>query len=560
MNGVLPGLSILQLLPFLPMLAMPAAAWASQTHKSIAVPSRSLLVPAEAGRGAPSMDGRVGLRVPSGACGWSCSPALAASEGTSLAERQRSALPSGIADGAAASHPGETAPSAGGVPGMVDSPMASHIENVVDLRTFGRAVGDGSDATAAIRAAMASADAPVVKVPVGVYGLSAGTYAAGSAVSLVGEGIGKSIIRLQADCAQSGDLLHWVGRDDVLVQDLTLDLNGCAAGSLSGGLAVTGGRSLRLVRVAVVGAGAGPWLLASLNGISHAQVVGSRFQARAAQSSQNQGINVSASYAQGDDVLIEGNTLVNTGALANVRHLRFLGNDVSGWGYGAGISTNPVHSADAVIAGNVLHDSGIGQDADGAWPNGIESWGPRAVIAGNRVSNVAAGLFIGGPDSTVTCNVVTGAGKRADGVGEAGLILGYVSAAQNANGSTLLGNVVADDGTGTTRFGLRDNARTAGVHAPLAANIFAGSVAAARIVGGTNTSRRAAGAAARAEASWKLECCPGRGRGSFGFGVPDSVRLASQAHALPREHDVDQGTDKPPERFSDGCHGSKSLP
>ena len=391
--------------------------------------------------------------------------------------------------------------------GIADPPVASRIESFVDLRKFGQVAGDGSDATAAIRAAMASADAPVVKVPAGVYGLMPGTYLAGSAVSLVGDGIGRSIIRLPNNCAQLGDLLHWEGRNDVLVQDLTLDLNGCAAGSLSSGFAVTGGHGLRFAHVSIVGAGAGPWLLASLNGVSHAQVVGSRLQARAAQSIQNQGINVSASYAQGDDVLIEGNTLVNTGALANVMHLRFLDNDVSGWGYGAGISTNPVYSADAVIAGNVLHDSGTGQDADGAWPNGIESWGPRAVIAGNRVANVAAGLFVGGPGSTVICNVVTGAGKRADGAGDAGLTLGYVSVAQNANGSTLLGNVVEEDGTGTTRFGLRDSAHTAGVHAPLASNAFAGAVAAVHIAGGTDTSELAAGAVSTSRGQ---EC--GRGR------------------------------------------------
>ena len=228
---------------------------------------------------------------------------------------------------------------------------AAGSEDLVDLANFGRTVGDGSDATAAIRAAMASVNAPAVKVPAGVYGPAPGAYVAGSTVFLVGDGIGRSIIRLPAACFQSGDLLQWVGCDDVLVRDLTLDLNGCAAGSLSSGLAVAGGHGLRLVRVSIMGAGAGPWLLASLNGVSHAQVVDSQLKAQAAQSSQNQAINVSASYAQGDDVLIEGNTLVNTGALADVTRLRFLGNDLSGWGYGAGIRTHPVYSADGIIAG-----------------------------------------------------------------------------------------------------------------------------------------------------------------------------------------------------------------
>jgi hypothetical protein len=372
--------------------------------------------------------------------------------------------------------------------GTASRTLAARAGDIVNLREFGAALGDGSDATAAIAAAMASSASPTIHLSAGTYRLRAGTYTAGSSVSLVGDGAGKSIIQLPPGCSQTGDLLVWAARSHVTIQDVTLDLDGCTANGLAGAFSLAGGSDIRLQRVAIVNAGTGNWLEASINGSLLGWIQDSYFQFTAPQTIQNQAINVSSSYAQADGWHIKNNTLVNSGALVNAAHLEFVGNNVSGWGYGAGISTSPTLSPDALIAGNMIHDSATGKDQDGAWPTGIEGWGPRQVVTGNKVVNVAAScVFIGGPSQSVTGNWCQGAGKRADGAGSPAFQIGYVSASQSGNGSTLLGNTVVNDGTGTTIYGLADSAATAGVYAPLAANTFVGATAAASITGGTST-------------------------------------------------------------------------
>jgi len=361
--------------------------------------------------------------------------------------------------------------------------LADRAADWINLKDFGTAVGDGSDATAAIVAAMAVATSKTIYIPAGTYGLTTGTRTASSAVSLVGQGAGKSIIRMPASCTQTGDILVWVARSNVTIQDLTLDLNGCTASGISGGLSVAGGANLTINRVSIINAGSGPWLQISLNGVTAAQVTNSYIHRTAAATTQNQAINVSSSYAAADNLLISGNTLVNSGTLVNATHLRYIGNSVSGWAYGAGISTHPTQSANATIADNVFYDSGVAVDADGAWPNGIESWGPHAVITGNRVSNVAAGLFVSGPNSLLSGNTVYAAGKRNDAAGAASYTLNYTDASRNAIGTTMVGNVALDDGSGLAKYGLWTSVGVTSAYAPLIANYFTGATAATLLNG-----------------------------------------------------------------------------
>jgi hypothetical protein len=363
----------------------------------------------------------------------------------------------------------------------------------VPIASFGLAL-PGADISSTLAVAFASTVSPTVIFPSGVFTFQPTSLVAGSAVSLIGQGAGQTVLQLPGSgCSVAGAaaILSWVSRSNITIRNLTIDLNNCA-GPIGGGsapasvVAITGGGQVHFDHAAVVNMGTGKWLEISLNGVSHVWVDHNYLHATAAQTIQNQGLNISSSYTLGDDVHFEDNTLVNTGALANASHFKARGNDISGWAYGAGISTNPTASPDAQLVENLIHDSATGVDQDGAYPTGIEGWGQRQQVVGNTISNVAAAcIFVGGPSQNVTGNRCQGAGKRADGVKSPGIQIGYVNSTQNGNGSALVGNTVIDDGTGTTTYGYADQTGVNGVYAPLASNAFAGALGAMNIVAGT---------------------------------------------------------------------------
>jgi hypothetical protein len=164
--------------------------------------------------------------------------------------------------------------------------------------------------------------------------------------------------------------------------------------------------------------------------------------------------------------------------------LTFCGNEIINWSYGAGVSTGQGTTPDALICNNKIHDSGIGADSDSFYPTGIESWGLRNVILGNTISNVAAsGIYIGGPSSTVTGNKIIGSGKRGVGFPNPGIQIGYVNSTYNGNNSIISANVVIDDGTTTTNYGLADTASNTGTI--VFGNKFSGNLGPTSISGAT---------------------------------------------------------------------------
>ncbi len=392
-------------------------------------------------------------------------------------------LPTGMGGTGGAGGVGGTGFTATG--GIAARAPADRAADAINLREFGIAIGNGSSATSAISAAFSSTTSPTVQISSGVYGLGTGTYTAASGLSLIGAGIGQTVIQLPSSCSQTGDLLRWINKSNIHIQDLTIDLNGCSvANGLSGAVSIFQGSNIYLERVSIINAGSSGWLEFSANGTAHGWLTDSYFQATAPHSTQNQAINLSVSGGAVSDWHIERNTLINTGALISGNNIHFVANEISGWGYGAGVSTGQGTTNNSIVQGNRIHDSQTGLDSDSTYPNGIEGWGANDSYNGNTIWNIAAScIYSGGANQIVSNNLCWGAGKRADGVGAVGIQSGYLNSGANGNGSSIVSNKVRDDGTGTTTYGYGDSVSSSGV--TLRSNIFAGSLGAANIVGNT---------------------------------------------------------------------------
>lgn len=131
---------------------------------------------------------------------------------------------------------------------------------------------------------------------------------------------------------------------------------------------------------------------------------------------QNEGI-LSIDGAGAGPGVIRHNIFTGTGLEVNAHDTVIEDNTITGWEFGAAITTDiEFHCYNLTLARNVL-TGGIGQDVNGVWVNGIESWCPNTVIDGNMVyNNAGEGIDVGGYNSIVTNNVVFD-----NGTGTAGL-------------------------------------------------------------------------------------------------------------------------------------------
>ena len=304
-----------------------------------------------------------------------------------------------------------------------------------------------------------------VSLPGGAHPFAPMPFVAASSISLTGSQASPTILRLPKGSVCSRGFFRWVNAHHVTIKDLTIDLNGATApNGICPVINVTGGSGFMIDNVHVVQAGAGRWILLSINGASDGKVLNSSFQASAIQTVQNQGLNVSTSYGHVINWSFTGNTFVNTGVALSGFGTRFSRNTIRGWGYGAGVSVGKSTSDQVLISDNTISDSGRQRDADGIFPNGIEDWGINTTIVNNRITDVAAnGIYIGGRNGRVCGNTINGSGKRADGIGAPGIQVGYVGPAANGDGSVLIRNRVLDDGSGTTSVGFADMPSTRGV-------------------------------------------------------------------------------------------------
>jgi hypothetical protein len=90
--------------------------------------------------------------------------------------------------------------------------------------------------TAGLTAAFASPNPQVLQFGPGTYNLSCAQLTASSSISLVGAGMGTTVLRYPAGCTFTAPALLWDAKSNVKVADLTIDLNTPTYPSLTGGL------------------------------------------------------------------------------------------------------------------------------------------------------------------------------------------------------------------------------------------------------------------------------------------------------------------------------------
>jgi len=171
-----------------------------------------------------------------------------------------------------------------------------------------------------------------------------------------------------------------------------------------------------------------------------------------------QGVNESILISGADGVCtfgnITNNICTNAGILTQGHYLNFIGNHISAWKYGAGISCQPTNqnSLYCKFIGNTCFGNYTGLDSDGFTNQGLEIFGGYHSVVGNTCSNVSgAGIFLGSSYSTVQGNVCYNNGTYTGTADTFGIALGA-----GASGSTVTGNTCFETAFpgGTQNYGI----------------------------------------------------------------------------------------------------------
>jgi hypothetical protein len=364
----------------------------------------------------------------------------------------------------------------------------------------------------ALVAAMASASQNVkVFFPRGVYLTSCpssdGEFAAGSNVSLYGEGVGASTIQFANNCAFNA-AFEWNGKSGFSVRDLAIDLNSALAvgasatcASLKSVLYATGNSAhwdvskvnfLNMRRCeTAVGAFANNGQTISdfsINNLYAQELTTDGALSHCLYSGENSSSAV-VTRANLNDVTCVGTQIAMQASHVAVDHV-----DISGQGYGSGIGMNPgpVNPGCCwTVTNSSLHDSQLGTDmGDSDVHSGIEGYAPYSVIANNHFyNNASAGILWCARFTTIIANEFYNNGRssiafRASGqpYAASGVDLNSIPGGLcDSDYTTTSGNRGWDDaliaGTGniTQRYGVDDHLNIDGTtfpHAKIVGNQF----------------------------------------------------------------------------------------
>lgn len=165
----------------------------------------------------------------------------------------------------------------------------------------------------------------------------------------------------------------------------------------------------------------------------------------AASGNQNEGFNISTGgpYAM-NGVRVTNNTLVHTGMDINTYGAHVEGNDISGWGYGAGITTEVSALCGYNLISRNMLVSSTGIDTNATRPNAIEDWASYDRITENFVSGMSGdGIDAGGPNTLIANNITIDNGSSAPGAG-CGISARYGNDTYQCSYCTFTGNVSLD--------------------------------------------------------------------------------------------------------------------
>ena len=366
--------------------------------------------------------------------------------------------------------------------GTASRTLADRFGQIIDIRDLGAACDGTTDDTAAWTAAFAKPDGTVIRIPQNcVTIVGDGFFRAGvRSISIIGDGR-DSIIRLKTGTTLTHDLFTWNGGNNVKVENLTLDFNNCPQPSAITNLFYFLQAQGSIVRnVAVINGTPGIFML-TFSAASDFIVDNCYLQFTAGSSTvQCKGINSQGSVGANYRGRIVNNILINTNTVFVAANQFYVaGNDISGWGVGAGIAfmPTPLPSPLCMAIGNKLHDSLRAIDPFGESPNGIEKLEPRSVIANNQVWNCSGhGIAQSALNGLVVGNKCWDNNRLTPGGNWAGISAFLVAGSGDASGSTFIGNYCYDSGVGTQSYGfaIGNNGIT---NLLLDANRFSGTVA-----------------------------------------------------------------------------------
>ena len=195
----------------------------------------------------------------------------------------------------------------------------------------------------------------------------------------------------------------------------------------------------------------------------------------AAANTQNQGILISVAAAISTNGLIQGNVLSNTGMDISASFTIIDGNNISGWMFGGGITTEiSAHCSFLTITNNICIN-GTGTDVNSTDCEGIENWAPYSLIRGNLCKNNSGdGIAQGGSFSVCLGNICLNNGQTSGN----GMTARYQTGSPTigANHSSFVDNLCADtQATPTQLYGYADQSSSELNYIKVSNNLFTGN-------------------------------------------------------------------------------------
>ena len=321
------------------------------------------------------------------------------------------------------------------------------------------AVGDGTaDDTVAIQAAFDALTPGVVMVPGGTY--SCAHIDVPTGLTLIGDGVGKAIIKCRSAPAAGTDWWYAPALTDVEISGITFDGNGMLTdpagghfGTLLPCIYFVGGSNINVHDCEFIG-----WATVGLfmNTAYDVQVRNNIVTRTAAARTESYAIFLGGTGTVDSDNLrnfvIDGNRCTNGNISVSGHDGSITNNVVTGWGFSAGINTQALASNfNLYIGGNKCYASNQNTDQPGGYyPAGIENWATNSVAEGNECcDNYGSGIDWGGKNGVIIGNNCYNNGTGGAGAG--GISLYANDATFLASGTIVIGNRCTDTRAGGAR-------------------------------------------------------------------------------------------------------------
>lgn len=280
----------------------------------------------------------------------------------------------------------------------------------------------------------------VLIIPPGTMYVSGGKITGYSGCSIIGSGIGVSIIEIPSGSTVNNNLIEYVSCVDFFVGNFSVNFNNCSVSSSYASISILNcsrftASNCRLYKQTKFGI--------SVNSSMYFKLSNNYIDFDSAQATQNQAIQLSSSISTSEHGSIDNNVCVNSGMNLRGSFIRVSKNNINGFGFGGGITTE--QNSDSlfyIISENTIINS-TGIDVNATIPMGIENWGKYSVISGNVIYNCSGtGIDNGGQYSSVYGNVAIDNSRYAPGL--AGINTRYANSTYNGSSSTYGNNVSID--------------------------------------------------------------------------------------------------------------------